>query len=164
MSRKKYQENEITLGDRLRKFRKSANKDVILFSKILGVSQASLSDYENNKTIISANAIIKLKQNTDINIEWFLTGEGEMVRKEREVSCINKEEDEDTKISELIAMTQEILKSDTDYALNLAANIKSFHKSVQLENEVHALKSRVSKIEGILSASADEISKEDTPS
>ena len=46
----------------------------------------------------------------------------------------------------------------------LAATIKSFHKSVQIENEVHDLKSRVSNIEYKLSAAADKIRKEDPPS
>jgi hypothetical protein len=48
-------------------------------------------------------------------------------------------------------MTSEILKSDTDYALSLASNIRSFHKSVQLDREIHALKGRIEKIEDKLS-------------
>jgi len=43
---------------------------------------------------------------------------------------------------DLLQMTREILSSKTDYAESLAANIRSFHKSVQLENQINGQSSK----------------------
>ncbi|MEJ2725422.1 MAG: helix-turn-helix transcriptional regulator [Deltaproteobacteria bacterium] len=74
MSSKKYQDSEDTFGSRLRSFRKSMGKNVTEFSKLIGISQASLSDIENNKTKTSSETLSKLIWNTDIDIKWLLTG------------------------------------------------------------------------------------------
>jgi len=129
MSRKKYQENDKSLGARLRKFRKSRYDNTDIFLNLLNISQGSLSAYENNKTIISGEAIINLKQNTDINIDWLLTGEGEMARQgdESDVLIYNKvgETGEDPEIAELLSSAKKVLDSGTDRAETLAVNIRS---------------------------------------
>lgn len=65
-----------SLGARLRYYRESLNIKGVEFSAILGISQGSISDIENNKTKPSTSTLITLIRNTDINIEWLLTGEG----------------------------------------------------------------------------------------
>jgi transcriptional regulator with XRE-family HTH domain len=84
MSRKKYPTNENTLGGRLRSFRYASNFNTVQFSKLLGISQGSLSDIENNKTKPSSTPIDNLVHKTDINIYWLFTGEGSIYRQEKE--------------------------------------------------------------------------------
>lgn len=149
MSRKKYQHNEKTLGGRLRKFRNEKGIGVIDFSKLLNISQASLSDYENNKTPISYEAIVNLKQNTDINIEWLLFGVGEMIDQGAECdTLINKvgvfEDDPET--IDLLEMARGVLNSGTDYSHSLAANIRSFHNAVKTEKRVNKMEDEIAEL------------------
>ena len=65
----------MTVGKRLRGWRKSSMKLVELSSKI-HVSQGSLSDLENDKSLPSATTLANLCLYADINIYWLLTGQG----------------------------------------------------------------------------------------
>lgn len=156
MSRKKYQYNEKTFGDRLRKFRILRGYDLVVFLKLLDISQGSLSAYENNKTLISSKAIINLKQNTDININWFLTGEGQMIGQGTECdTCIyNKVENFEHRVAELkgkynsknlelLKMAGVVLESGTEFSNSLAANIRSFFHSVQIEKRLSDVESEL---------------------
>jgi phage repressor protein C with HTH and peptisase S24 domain len=68
------------VGKRIREFRKLKGLTVQEFAKLIGISQGSLSDIENEKTKPSADTISSLVRNTDINPTWLLTGEGPMFR------------------------------------------------------------------------------------
>ncbi len=147
MSRKKYPLNVNTLGGRLRTFRKTNNYTITNFSKLLDISQGSLSDIENNKTKPSANPVEKLVHKTDINIYWLFAGEGQMIRGDEKGSLYNKvEPDEDPEIFELLSRTMEILKSNTDYSASLSANIRSFHHAVKTENRLDTLEAEIKSV------------------
>ncbi|MCH7622943.1 MAG: diguanylate cyclase, partial [Nitrospinae bacterium] len=47
-------------------------------AKLITISQGSLSDIENNKSLPSADTISKIYLSTNINIVWLLTGRGAM--------------------------------------------------------------------------------------
>lgn len=64
------------LGDRLRQWRKSVPLKAYQLAKKIGVSQGSLSDIENGKSLPSADTIAKLYQHTNLNIIWLLTSKG----------------------------------------------------------------------------------------
>lgn len=66
------------VGSRLREWRKSIHIKSYELAKIIHISQGSLSDIENNKSLPSADTIAKLFQHTTINIIWLLTGKGAM--------------------------------------------------------------------------------------
>lgn len=66
------------LGDRLRQWRKSVHMKSYELAKLIRISQGSLSDIENNKSLPSADTIAKIYQSTNINIIWLLTGKGPM--------------------------------------------------------------------------------------
>ncbi|MFQ5450935.1 MAG: helix-turn-helix domain-containing protein [Nitrospinaceae bacterium] len=68
------------LGDRLRKWRKSLPLKSYELARLISISQGSLSDIENNKSLPSADTIAKLYRNTNINIVWLLTGKGPMTK------------------------------------------------------------------------------------
>ena len=75
MSRNKIDDPK-TIGARLRYYRESINKTGMELSEIVGISQGSISDIENNKCQPSTKTLVTLIRTTDINIEWLLTGEG----------------------------------------------------------------------------------------
>jgi transcriptional regulator with XRE-family HTH domain len=65
------------MGQRLKEYQKIKRiRTITSFSEIIGISQGSLSDIENEKTFPSADTLKKIVKNTDINAHWLLTGEG----------------------------------------------------------------------------------------
>jgi transcriptional regulator with XRE-family HTH domain len=68
------------LGDRLRKWRKTLPLRAYELAKIIHISQGSLSDIENNKSLPSADTLTKLFLKTDLNIIWLLTSKGPMIK------------------------------------------------------------------------------------
>ena len=84
MSRKKYPQNDKSIGGRLRSYRKHKSINTSDFSKLLEISQGSLSDIEHNKRLPSAKSIKNIIQYADIDIHWLYTGEGQMIRNEPE--------------------------------------------------------------------------------
>jgi len=70
----------LTIGKRLRMWRKSSGLNLVGLSKLIHVSQGSLSDLENDNSLPSARTLANLCLFTDIEIYWLLTGVGSMVR------------------------------------------------------------------------------------
>ena len=68
------------LGTRLRQWRKTLPLKSFQLAKLIKISQGSLSDIENNKSLPSADTITKLYLYTDLNIIWLLLGKGPMTR------------------------------------------------------------------------------------
>lgn len=73
-----------TVGKRLKSWRKHSMLKLIELSKKIRVSQGSLSDLENDKSLPSATTLANLCMYSDINIYWVLTGRGPMIRQEPE--------------------------------------------------------------------------------
>lgn len=67
-------------GDRLKKVRQYLGFSQKEFADILKISQQLLSKYENNKSEMSVSAAKELIQ-YKINIDWLLTGEGDITKK-----------------------------------------------------------------------------------
>lgn len=68
------------LGSRLRAWRKSIPLKAYQLAKLIKISQGSLSDIENNKSLPSADTIYKLWKLTEINVGWLLSGKEEGLR------------------------------------------------------------------------------------
>ena len=68
------------LGTRLRQWRKTLPLKSFELAKLIKISQGSLSDIENNKSLPSADTIAKLYQYSDLNIIWLLLDKGPMTR------------------------------------------------------------------------------------
>ncbi len=71
-----------SVGGRLKYWRKVSTLRLVDVAALIQVSQGSLSDLENDKSLPSATTLTGLCQKTDMNICWLLTGEGSMVSKE----------------------------------------------------------------------------------
>lgn len=98
-----------TVGERLRLWRKSAMLKLLDVKKMIGVSQGSLSDLENNKSLPSAGTLTQLCLKTDLNICWLLTGKGPVARK------VGQAEDETAlETSHLSALRDKNLKEMVD--------------------------------------------------
>ncbi|HHW57103.1 MAG TPA: helix-turn-helix transcriptional regulator [Clostridia bacterium] len=81
-----------TIGERIKYARKKNNLTITALSKLTGLSVGNLSDLENNKSMPSSNALIKLKNALNVSIDWLLTGEmfGE-VKEQEEAYIIEKD-------------------------------------------------------------------------
>jgi len=71
-----------TVGGRLKYWRKVSRLRLVDVAALIQVSQGSLSDLENDKSLPSATTLTGLCQKTDMNLYWLLTGEGSMVSNE----------------------------------------------------------------------------------
>lgn len=78
---KEIAETPKTVGERLRLWRKLMMWRLLDVKKVIGVSQGSLSDQENNISLPSANTLTQLCLKTDLNICWLLTGIGPVTKK-----------------------------------------------------------------------------------
>ncbi|MFN3480996.1 MAG: helix-turn-helix domain-containing protein [Thermodesulfovibrionales bacterium] len=85
----------ISIGNRIRQYRKAEGLTVRAFAKLVGISQGSLSDIENGKWVPSGAVIASLVQKTDINPMWLLTGQGAMYRPARDEEHILLRKDRD---------------------------------------------------------------------
>ena len=105
------------IGHKIREFRLAKKLTVKKFAEIINISQGSLSDIENEKTKPSADTIVSITRNTDINPLWLLTDEGEMfnINKEsveqfdlitKRIIILLKDLDEDKK-REILRYTEE---------------------------------------------------------
>ncbi len=74
----------MTVGKRLKAWRKYSLLKLVELSKKIRVSQGSLSDLENDKSLPSATTLANLCLYSNINIYWLLTGRGPMIRAESE--------------------------------------------------------------------------------
>lgn len=96
------------VGNRIRQWRKAVPIKGYELARILKISQGSLSDIENNKSLPSADTIAKFHAYTNINILWLLTGEGANTKEgiastaTHEMNTINVKGDLETLIERLI--------------------------------------------------------------
>jgi len=65
-----------SVGTRLRYWRKVSGMRLVDVAEMINVSQGSLSDLENDKSLPSSGTLIGLSQKTELNICWLLTGKG----------------------------------------------------------------------------------------
>ena len=70
------------VGKRLKVWRKHSALKLVELSKKIRISQGSLSDLENDKSLPSATTLANLCMYSNLNIYWLLTGRGLMIRQE----------------------------------------------------------------------------------
>lgn len=66
----------MSIGKRIKEYRLNAGYKITEFASVIGISQGSLSDIENEKTKPSSGTLETLVRNTDIDAVWLLTGGG----------------------------------------------------------------------------------------
>jgi SOS-response transcriptional repressor LexA len=98
------------LSIRLRNLREAFNQTQAEFAEKLGIPRTSLANYENG-TSIPGDLICTLKLIFTVNVDWFLTGEGEMFspqKSEKHPLIANIEALIDKKLEEVKAQIAEI--------------------------------------------------------
>jgi transcriptional regulator with XRE-family HTH domain len=109
--------NPTTVGERLKYWRKVSRLRLVDVAALIQVSQGSLSDLENDKSLPSATTLTGLCQKTDMNLYWLLTGEGSMVSKEVRFQA------ETSAVSDLMAWMQ-----DKDFRKTVMKLLSIFEK------------------------------------
>lgn len=106
------------------------------FAEKSGIPVSTFHEYMRGRDP-SAEHMIRISGFCDVDLHWFITGEGSVARRNGAQMPQNRDD-----LSALLGMAAEILQSGTDYAESLAANIRSFHKSVEMERKLAAREDR----------------------
>ena len=95
------------LGDRLKSWRKSIPLKGFQLAKKIGITGPALTELEKNRTLPSAGTLAKLAKNSNLNILWLLTGEGNMYRED----SLDDEDDSDyPELKDLYGSLKRIVK------------------------------------------------------
>ena len=102
------------LGVRIRQWRKSILLKSYQLAKLIKISQGSLLDIENSKSLPYADTIAKLYQHNNLNIIWLLTDKG-LVRKTQFTPVKEREINEGfealEKIQNLVELIQRLIQT-----------------------------------------------------
>lgn len=118
-------ESPLSVGARLRYWRKLSRLRLVDMAELINVSQGSLSDLENDKSLPSSGTLIGLCQKTELNICWLLTGEGRVTVKP------NAEGKEVSVVQDFMDLSQ-----DRDFRKTIAKVINIF-KSGSVSQKAH---------------------------
>jgi len=142
MSSKKLNYTE-KIGERLKIFRKKRGLKLADLANALGLSIGYLSEVENNKTGIGQKILIRLRELYNLNVNWLLTGEGEMFEKKPEItSQLNIE-----LIKNVIIEVEKLFqKNNLSLSPNKKAELIIFLYEELLENKTISIKERLPKI------------------
>jgi transcriptional regulator with XRE-family HTH domain len=116
------------INDLVKYFSNGNNSD---FAAKIGISEANIRNYINDRSEPKFNIIEKIAINFEINYEWLLTGEGEML-KEKTTTAENLKNENNMNSLE----TLELLKENN--AL-LKENNELFKQNVELANRIKLL-------------------------
>ena len=70
----------MSISERLKQVIEDKNLNIKAFSEISGIPYRSIQNYLRNEREPNVEALIKLKEAMNIDINWLLTGEGKMYR------------------------------------------------------------------------------------
>ena len=126
-----------TVGKRLKIWRKHSLLKLVELSKKIRISQGSLSDLENDKSLPSATTLVNLCLFSDLDISWLLTGRGPMLVQEHEQSDGANFLDEyadmiqDRKLKELI---EKVIRVYCKGDVGTRAHLEGFLVGADLDN------------------------------
>jgi len=167
MSTEKEEKDDLLLGERLRSVRRQRNLNQQQVGEILEISKDYVSRIEKGERQPSPHllkAINRWIENAaTLNAPPNETPEEKLVRTygrnpvtssvsipfKNEMADIKKSTDiidESFNMRDMVAMTMDVLNSDTVYKPALASNIRAFHKAVVMEGEMNKLAEDVSEI------------------
>jgi transcriptional regulator with XRE-family HTH domain len=132
------------LGERIRQYRKSLGESGEAFARRMGIAQGTLSLIENGKTTPSAETLMNLILNSDINPTWLFTGFGKMTG-------------ENTNITKEDILAGKILKM----VLNLSDDAK--RKILEYTKDQAELEKKKDEIISELIQRAGRVSRKTTP-
>ncbi|EGD51952.1 helix-turn-helix domain protein [Thermoanaerobacter ethanolicus JW 200] len=130
-----------TIGERIKYARKKNNLTITALSKLTGLSVGNLSDLENNKSMPSSNALIKLKNALNVSIDWLLTGQQIEYVKEEEEKYLSREEfesisEKDKIIFKAFETLPEERKRDIEGYIKVSLNTTDLEEFIKKEKKV----------------------------
>jgi transcriptional regulator with XRE-family HTH domain len=90
----KYNINNLETGKRIRELRKKHKIKITELSRKTGISKAMISEIETGKHKPSPNLMFALIKLFNVNVNWLLTGEGDIYQKKGETAKKSVTEDE----------------------------------------------------------------------
>ena len=171
MSRKKCSHNENNLssfGARFRFARKELGYNLVDFGKLIGIKHSSLSQIENNNSKPSSKTYENICRNTNINLEWLLSGTGDPFLREtfsspetlvgqlkkpaaKQAPIYNEGETQkwdEISLGRAVDQLQKIYSSKDPVLIRaINANLDAFTRTVDLADEVKILKDRMAVME-----------------
>lgn len=107
------------MKDRLKQIIDYYNITTNNFSQKIGVSEGAIRKAMTQNTTLRSDTLDKISQNfADINIDWLVTGRGEMLRKDSTTITANSDEN----VSRLITILENTLK-EKDSQINRLLSI-----------------------------------------
>ena len=134
------------------------------FGSRLGTSQSAVQSWESGRSLPGADFLNKIHSEFDIDINWLLTGEGEMYVKDRggrqdtiqpapsgvceSISEYSAAPPSD--IKDILADAQKILTSGHQEAIDvLKREIRYLYKSIETENRIKMVEDRLKFLEDL---------------
>lgn len=113
-----------SLGKRFSRFREYTKLSQVDFAKKVGVAQSNLTQWETNKNRPNAVKLNKIKVAfPELNINWLITGEGEMLNQVKKSDTDDILRKEITELREKNKILEERLKEMTDKLIKLYEEI-----------------------------------------
>ncbi len=117
------------IGDRLKKFRNYLKLTQRSVAETLNCNQATIADYEKGRILPSIKVLYNITENYNLDINWLLTGKGEMFL---------AESGETSKDERIMQLENEIAKIKKDISLlekeNKELNIEFFERFLKFFN------------------------------
>lgn len=146
------------------------------FAELIKISENASTNYLRKGRLPTAVILTNISSAFKVSIDWLLQDVKKCVSNEQSFDSQSKigfDDDQNIEknvedaaakygddLNYLLEMTQEILISNTDYAESLAANIKSFHKSVINEKRLNKMEARMTAFENATTRKISALEKE----
>lgn len=111
-------------GERLKIFRKSLGLSLDKFANRIGVSKATMINYEKGGTIPNIELISRMVTEFNLNFNWLITGKNESMIKKKDlmsvIPCLEKFDEETiTSITETLMELFETIGNDKEHSLKI---------------------------------------------
>lgn len=133
-----------TSGHRLLLLRQKLGLSQKKLSDLTGISRSYINDVEAGRSNPSANMVSQIASKTDVNIDWLMTGHGEMFRSAAGPKAGARPEDGggfERRLAALRGLLEALTEEDRDAILNDAfARAQTAQQIAELKLSVAALK------------------------
>jgi len=157
-SKKLADERKKIFGNRLKEIRNYLGLAQNTFAEQINASAGFISEIENGLKMPGTDILASLKQNLHVNINWFITGIGDMFETSYAPEAEGVAEPVESyaqDIKDLLKAAADILRSDNETIKSaLKSNIIAFHYTVKCDKEIKTLKRDVDAMKKILNPGA----------
>lgn len=98
------------IGLRFKQVRQVLRLTMVALAERIGTTNGYISQIESGKTLVSIPLLISLKQVFGVNVDWLLTGQGEMFEQRGELEELRARPDPETRIEDTLREFEERLR------------------------------------------------------